>query len=61
VVVGDFRQLPPIVIADETKNPLAKKWLGTDIFELPGTRPARSTPGGLAQASPRVKHRRGLC
>jgi len=36
VVVGDFRQLPPIVIADEPKNPLAKKWLGTDIFELAG-------------------------
>ncbi|MCX5653241.1 MAG: AAA domain-containing protein [Planctomycetota bacterium] len=30
VVVGDFKQLPPIVIS---KHPLALKWLGRDIFE----------------------------
>ena len=29
VIVGDFLQLPPIVIAD---TDMAKKWLGTDIF-----------------------------
>ena len=29
VIVGDFLQLPPIVIAD---TPMAKKWLGKDIF-----------------------------
>ena len=29
VVVGDFLQLPPIVIA---KTPMAQKWLGKDIF-----------------------------
>ena len=30
VVVGDFLQLPPIVIS---RHPLAEKWLGRDIFE----------------------------
>lgn len=29
VIVGDFLQLPPIVIAE---TPMAKKWLGKDIF-----------------------------
>ena len=29
IIVGDFRQLPPIVVSEEDK---AKKWLGTDIF-----------------------------
>lgn len=29
VIVGDFLQLPPIVMAD---TPMAKKWLGKDIF-----------------------------
>ncbi len=29
VIVGDFLQLPPIVIAD---TPMAQKWLGMDIF-----------------------------
>lgn len=29
VIVGDFLQLPPIVMAD---TPLAQKWLGKDIF-----------------------------
>lgn len=33
VIVGDFLQLPPIVMA-ETK--MAKKWLGTDIFAKSG-------------------------
>lgn len=33
VVVGDFRQLPPIVIADQ---PMAQKWLGRDIFNQAG-------------------------
>lgn len=33
VVVGDFRQLPPIVISE---NDLARKWLGRDIFEVAG-------------------------
>lgn len=33
VLIGDFMQLPPVVISnDET----AKKWLGTDIFEASG-------------------------
>ena len=31
IVVGDFLQLPPIVISD---NALAKKWLGTDVFYI---------------------------
>ena len=33
VIVGDFLQLPPIVIAD---TDIAKKWLGRDIFEVSG-------------------------
>ena len=33
VVVGDFRQLPPIVLS---KHALAKKWLGRDVFEVAG-------------------------
>lgn len=33
VVVGDFRQLPPIVIS---QNELAQKWLGRDVFEAAG-------------------------
>lgn len=31
VVVGDYRQLPPVV---KSKDKLAEKWLGTDPFEL---------------------------
>ena len=31
VVVGDFRQLPPIVLSD---NEIARKWLGRDIFKV---------------------------
>jgi len=33
VVVGDPKQLPPIVISDKK---MAKKWLGRDIFEVAG-------------------------
>jgi superfamily I DNA and/or RNA helicase len=33
VIVGDFKQLPPIVISEED---CAKKWLGRDIFEVAG-------------------------
>ena len=33
VVVGDFRQLPPIVISE---NDLPMKWLGRDVFEVAG-------------------------
>ena len=29
VIIGDFKQLPPIVMA---KTPMAQKWLGSDIF-----------------------------
>lgn len=35
VVVGDPKQLPPIVISTQE---LARKWLGTDIFEAAGIR-----------------------
>lgn len=34
VIVGDFLQLPPIVIA---KTEMAKKWLGRDIFKVSGS------------------------
>ena len=33
VIVGDFKQLPPIVLSN---NALTKKWLGRDIFEASG-------------------------
>jgi len=36
VVVGDFRQLPPVVLCPEERHPLPKKWLGRDIFEVAG-------------------------
>ena len=33
IIVGDFLQLPPIVLAE---TPMAKKWLGTDIVAMSG-------------------------
>ncbi len=33
VIVGDFKQLPPIVLSN---NDLTKKWLGRDVFEVSG-------------------------
>jgi hypothetical protein len=33
IVVGDFRQLPPICVAE---SPIAQKWLARDIFEQAG-------------------------
>lgn len=40
VVVGDFRQLPPIVQAE---TDVAKKWLGRDVFEASGVQEAYET------------------
>ena len=37
IIVGDFRQLPPIKRAD---HPLAEKWLGRDIFDVSGMQKA---------------------
>jgi hypothetical protein len=37
VIVGDFKQLPPICLSDD---PIAIKWLGRDIFEEAGVSPA---------------------
>ena len=37
VVVGDFKQLPPIVLSS---HPLAEKWLGRDVFEVAGIQDA---------------------
>jgi AAA domain len=37
ILVGDFRQLPPIKHADSV---LAEKWLGTDVFEASGVKAA---------------------
>lgn len=37
VLVGDFRQLPPIKHADDD---LAEKWLGRDVFEASGVKKA---------------------
>ena len=38
IIVGDFMQLPPIVIADgkSKDDELARKWLGRDAFEASG-------------------------
>jgi hypothetical protein len=33
IIVGDFKQLPPIVLS---KKELTKKWLGRDVFEVSG-------------------------
>ena len=35
VLVGDYKQLPPIVLSKNEKG-LAKRWLGRDIFEVAG-------------------------
>lgn len=52
VVVGDFRQLPPIVLSD---HPAAKKWLGRDIFEVAGK---ATFPGEVAyRVDLREQHR----
>lgn len=37
VVVGDFRQLPPI---SQSEHPIAKRWLGRDVFEASGVQGA---------------------
>jgi hypothetical protein len=39
VVVGDLRQRPPI---KQSEHPLADKWLGQNIFDVCGVRPARN-------------------
>lgn len=35
VIVGDFRQLPPI---KHSNHPLAEQWLGKDVFEVSGVK-----------------------
>ncbi|WP_354699037.1 hypothetical protein DSM112329_04741 [Paraconexibacter sp. AEG42_29] len=37
VVVGDYHQLPPICLSDA---PIARKWLGRDLFDVAGWRAA---------------------
>ncbi|HEY6167407.1 MAG TPA: AAA domain-containing protein [Verrucomicrobiae bacterium] len=51
VVVGDFKQLPPIV---QSKHPLAERWLGRDIFDVSGVQ------GAYASGSP-PHHFKPLC
>jgi len=41
VVVGDYKQLPPIVLSD---NDIAKKWLGRDVFEEAGLSGSKQKP-----------------
>lgn len=41
VIVGDFLQLSPIVMAE---TPMAKKWLGRDIFDHSGMRELAKNP-----------------
>ena len=44
VVVGDHKQLPPIVLST---HELAEKWLGKDIFEAAGFSNSRPSPSHL--------------
>lgn len=41
IVVGDFKQLPPIV---QSEHKLAQKWLGRDIFDEAGLTPLPDPP-----------------
>ena len=43
IVVGDFRQLPPICQAEKDNKELAIKWLGRDIFNQAGIQRAVDT------------------
>ena len=49
VVVGDFRQLPPIV---QSEHELAKRWLGRDIFLASGVQTAHEEGRGPAHFVP---------
>lgn len=46
VVVGDPKQLPPIVISDKE---MPQKWLGRDIFEVAGLSDGNSQPSYLVE------------
>jgi len=46
VVVGDPRQLPPIVISDKE---MPQKWLGRDIFEVAGLNDVNNQPPYLVE------------
>jgi hypothetical protein len=55
IIVGDFRQLPPIVLS---KTESTKKWLGRDIFEASGLKEAYengTTPDHFFQL--KIQHR----
>jgi hypothetical protein len=57
VIVGDFKQLPPIVLSN---NDVTKKWLGRDVFEASGMKAKwvkRETPPYFA---PLLEQRRML-
>jgi AAA domain-containing protein/phospholipase D-like protein len=49
VLVGDFKQLPPI---KQSEHPLAEKWLGRDVFDvcgIPGAVESDDPPAHLVQ------------
>ena len=55
VVVGDFKQLPPIV---QSEHPVAKRWLGRDVFAASGVQGAFERGERIAHFVPlREQHR----
>jgi len=57
IIVGDFKQLPPIVLSN---NELTKKWLGRDIFEASGLKEKWKKRGLPPYFVPLVEQRRML-
>jgi len=57
IIVGDFKQLPPIVLSN---NELTKKWLGRDIFEISGLKQKWANENSPPHFVPLVEQRRML-
>lgn len=57
IIVGDFKQLPPIVLSN---NELTKKWLGRDIFEVSGLKERWEKDDSPDYFIPLVEQRRML-
>lgn len=57
IIVGDFKQLPPIVLSN---NELTKKWLGRDIFEVSGLKEQWNKKNPPPHFVPLVEQRRML-
>lgn len=57
IIVGDFKQLPPIVLSN---NELTKRWLGKDIFEVSGLKEKWEKGVSPHYFTPLVEQRRML-